>query len=101
MREADIRAFGIMSMSDSMTSGSESSIGAFTDMLRRAERLNGFLPPWWSKEKEKECIELSEEALGVPQDKTDIQRTWNDEFMPMKLRGLFQPLSPLAGMMGF
>lgn len=55
-------------------------------MVRRAKRIPGLLPPWWNEQKEEECIRKNREALQCAQEKSDIQASWKDNMMPMKLR---------------
>lgn len=74
------------SMNGTIYAGEPSSEPAFRAMLRRMKK--GFLPDWWSADKEEECVSIHAQALTHAQEKADIQETWSDPMMPMKLRML-------------
>lgn len=86
MRQEDIYTFEGDTMPGTIYNGEYSSEMAFRDMLRRAKQVRGLLPPWWSSEKEEECIRNNEVALQSAREKSDIQESWQDNMMPMKLR---------------
>lgn len=86
MRQEDTYTFEGDTMPGTIYNGEYSSEMAFRDMLRRAKQVRGLLPPWWSSEKEEECIRNNEVALQSAREKSDIQESWQDNMMPMKLR---------------
>lgn len=86
MRQEDKYTFLGDTMPGTIYNGGSSSIPAFRAMLRRAESIEGFLPPWWTVDKEAECIRKHGAALAEAQEKSDIQEAWGDQWMPMKLR---------------
>lgn len=86
MRQEDKYKFEGDTMPGTIYDGESSSEMAFRDMLRRAKQVRGLLPPWWSSEKEEECIRNNEAALQSARKKSDIQESWQDNMMPMKLR---------------
>lgn len=67
-----------------------SSVRAFKQFLRKAKWVPGFLPPWWTEEKETACVQygMNDAHLNLKyaQEKHDIQKQWKDPQMPMKLR---------------
>lgn len=73
-------------MTGTIYDGFSSSEPALRDMLQRAKRVQGLLPPWWSDLKEEECIRENRQNLKRAQEKSDIQDHWKDPTMPMKLR---------------
>jgi splicing suppressor protein 51 len=88
---------------------------AFREFIRKAKAVSGLLPPWWDDKSLKECISYSRKStdfsLRSAQEKHDIQETWGDRNMPMKLRmvaervygytpGGFESDAMLASMMG-
>ena len=92
-----------------------SSEKAFRTFIRKAKAVPGLLPPWWNDKSLNECLEYSRKSsdfsLCSAQEKHDIQETWSDDRMPMKLRmvaervygytpGGFKSDSMLAQMMG-
>ena len=92
-----------------------SSEKAFRTFIRKAKVVPGLLPPWWNDKSLNECLEYSRKSsdfsLCSAQEKHDIQETWSDDRMPMKLRmvaervygytpGGFKSDSMLAQMMG-
>ncbi|KAI5358650.1 hypothetical protein Slin14017_G109330 [Septoria linicola] len=88
MRQEDMYTHQGDTMPGTIYNGSSSSETAFRLMLRRAKQINDFLPAWWSDEKEEACVSTHREDLTAAQEKSDIQETWNDPTMPMKLRFL-------------
>jgi hypothetical protein len=67
-----------------------SSEAAFRTFIRKARSFVGLLPPWWKDSSVDECIEYSRRSLGfslaASQGKNDVNRTWADYRMSMKLR---------------
>lgn len=65
---------------------------AFREMLTKAKLVDGLLPPWWNDEKAEDCVQYGLRngpfSLAGAQEKSDIQETWGDNRMPMKLRML-------------
>ncbi|EME80475.1 uncharacterized protein MYCFIDRAFT_156218 [Pseudocercospora fijiensis CIRAD86] len=88
MRQEDTYTFEGDTMSGTIYNGESSSEPAFRDMIRRAKNKAGFLPPWWTDSKLEECVRLNKQALQCAQEKSDIQESWGDNTMPMKLRML-------------
>lgn len=92
-----------------------SSEKAFRAFIRKAKAVDGLLPSWWNDKSLNECLEYSrkssEFSLHSTQGKHEIQETWSDDHMPMKLRmvaecvygytpGGFKSDDMLAQMMG-
>ncbi|KXT07876.1 hypothetical protein AC579_5155 [Pseudocercospora musae] len=88
MRQEDTYTFEGDTMSGTIYNGQSSSEPAFRHMIHRAKNKAGFLPPWWNDSKLEECIRLNRQALRCAQEKSDIQESWSDNLMPMKLRML-------------
>jgi splicing suppressor protein 51 len=95
MRQEDMYTFHADTMTGTIYNGEASSVLAFRDFIKKAKEIHGFLPPWWTDAKLKECIRLSRSgelkddfSLSGAQEKSDIQETWADTQMPMKLRML-------------
>ena len=88
MRQEDTYTFEGDTMSGTIYNGESSSESAFRHMIRRAKNKTGFLPPWWNDSKLEECIRLNRQLLQCAQEKSDIQESWGDNTMPMKLRML-------------
>ena len=86
MRQEDAYNFDCHHMPGTIYNEEPSSEPAFREMIRRAKAVNGLLPPWWSDEKEEECIRLNRANLGFAAEKHDIQQEHGDSMMPMKLR---------------
>jgi splicing suppressor protein 51 len=90
LRQEDVYKFEGDTMNGTIYNEERSSKRAFRAFLRKASRVEGLLPPWWSDEKQAECIRYgmtsSEFSLECAQEKSDIQETWGDTQMPMKLR---------------
>jgi splicing suppressor protein 51 len=67
-----------------------SSEKAFRSFIGKAKKVSGFLPPWWDDNSLKRCLGYSRNSadfsLRHAQEKHDIQETWSDNQMPMKLR---------------
>lgn len=92
-----------------------SSEKAFRDFIGKAKAVPGLLPSWWDNKSLKQCLTYARKStdfsLRSAQEKHDIQETWGDDKMPMKLRmvaehvygytpGGFKSDSMLAQMMG-
>jgi splicing suppressor protein 51 len=66
----------------------------FRRFLDLAEKREGLLPPWWNKEKRKECVRLATVPnsswgnINHAVEKSDIQEHYGDNMMPMQLRVL-------------
>lgn len=92
MRQEDEYTIDANNMTGTIYSGEPTSEPAFRTFISKAEAVPGFLPPWWSKDKLEECIRYSlnsqDFSLAHAEEKSDIQKTWNDNTMPMKLRML-------------
>lgn len=77
---------------NSIYDGKASSIVPFGKFLRYAFKRDGLLPPWFSKEKGKECeiFEMSDEwsDLRACVEKQDLIDHYGDRMMPMQLRML-------------
>jgi len=70
--------------------GDASSEPAFREFIRKAQAVPGLLPPWWKETSTDDCIEYARNSPGFSlqsaQEKSDIQKKWGDDRMPMKLR---------------
>ncbi|KAI9729310.1 MAG: hypothetical protein M1834_006981 [Cirrosporium novae-zelandiae] len=71
----------------------EGPLEDFQMFLNLAERREGILPEWWSKEKRMECERLGNtsrgwSSLNCAVEKSDIQEHYSDNLMPMTLRML-------------
>lgn len=92
-----------------------SSEKAFRAFICKAKAVDGLLPSWWNDKSLDECLgysrKSSEFSLRSARGKHDIQETWSDDRMPMKLRmvaervygytpGGFKSDDMLAQMMG-
>jgi splicing suppressor protein 51 len=90
MRQEDVYALEGDTMAGTIYSQEPSSVRALKQFLRKAKWIPRFFPPWWTEEKEKACIEYgmndSHFSLECAQEKNDIQKTWKNPQMPMKLR---------------
>ena len=70
------------------------SVPAFRTFIRKAARKNPtILPPWWTEEKTEACVAYGlrtdhDHSLKHAVEKSDVQRIWADDKMPMKLRML-------------
>ncbi|SMQ52660.1 unnamed protein product [Zymoseptoria tritici ST99CH_1A5] len=92
MRQEDMYSFHGDTMPGTIYDGSSTSIPAFRQFIRKAQAVEGFLPPWWTDAKLEQCIRFSKDeggfSLAGAQEKSDIQETWKDTQMPMKVRML-------------
>ncbi|OQO08807.1 hypothetical protein B0A48_05697 [Cryoendolithus antarcticus] len=75
MRQEDVRHFKGEGMKGSIYGGEKTLTIAFGHFLGKAEEVKGLLPPWWTTTNVFQC---------------QIQETWEDSYMPMKLRMLAQ-----------
>lgn len=71
--------------------GGDSPVPVFRKFLNLAEKRQGLLPSWWSKEKREECERLAMGGdtwadISCAVEKSDIQEHYGDGMMPMKLR---------------
>jgi splicing suppressor protein 51 len=77
-------------MSGTIYNQEPSSEKAFRTFIGKAKAVSGFLPPWWDENSLKRCLDYSRNSadfsLRHAQEKHDIQETWGDNQMPMKLR---------------
>lgn len=90
MRQEDEYNLGGETMTGTIYNMEPSSEKAFKTFIRKAKAVSGLLPPWWTDESLKQCLEYSRKSSGFSlchaQEKHDIQETWGDDKMPMKLR---------------
>lgn len=67
-----------------------SSENAFRDFICKAQTVSGLLPPWWNEKSLEDCLTYSREtsafSLRSAQNKHEIQKTWGDDRMHLKLR---------------
>jgi splicing suppressor protein 51 len=90
MRQEDMYALDGDTMCGTIYNMERSSEKAFRVFIRKAQAVEGLLPPWWTKSTVKDCIVYSrgnsDFSLAGAQEKHDIQEQWKDVNMPMKLR---------------
>jgi splicing suppressor protein 51 len=90
MRQEDMYALDGDTMRGTIYNMERSSEKAFRVFIRKAQAVKGLLPPWWSMSSVHQCIFYSrgnsDFSLAGAQEKHDIQETWKDVNMPMKLR---------------
>jgi splicing suppressor protein 51 len=90
MRQEDMYALNGDTMPGTIYNMERSSERAFRIFIRKAQAIEGLLPPWWTKSWVDECITYSRThsdfSLAGAQEKHDIQETWKDVNMPTKLR---------------
>lgn len=90
MRQEDMYSIEQEHMDGSIYDEEPTSEGAFRIFIRKAAKVDGLLPPWWTSEKLDECVRYSlasaDYSLAHAQEKHDIQKQWGDDKMPMKLR---------------
>ena len=92
MRQQDELNFDRVCMPGSIHARNEpSSERAFRDFILKAQGVPGYLPTWWKGEISTDaCVEYAQSnaafSLAVAQEKQDIQRTWDEDRMPMMLR---------------
>jgi splicing suppressor protein 51 len=96
MRQEDMYALDGDTMRGTIYNMERSSEKAFRVFIRKAQAVEGLLPPWWTKSTVNECITYSrgssDFSLECAQEKHDIQETWKDFHMPMKLRMVTEPV---------
>lgn len=77
-------------MTGSIYNQEPNSEPAFRTLIRKAKAVPGLLPPWWDSQSLEKCLTYSRKteqfSLACAQEKHDIQETWGDNNMPMKLR---------------
>lgn len=92
MRQEDEYALEGETMTGSIYNQERTSEKAFRTFISKAKAVPGLLPLWWTDESLKKCIDYSlgstKFSLANAQEKSDIQETWKDDKMPMKLRML-------------
>lgn len=94
MRQEDMYAFDQIHMLGSIYDPpAATSEVAFRNFMTMAKDTPGFLPSDWNDAATEECVqfglrETSDYYLGHAVEKHDIQKTWKDDQMPMKLRML-------------
>jgi splicing suppressor protein 51 len=90
MRQADEYKFDGKAMPGTIYNQEPSSEKAFRELIRKAKAIPGLLPPWWDDKSLGQCLEYSCKSsafsLRCAQEKHDVQETWGDDRMPMKLR---------------
>lgn len=63
---------------------------AFRTLIKKAKAVPGLLLPWWDASSLQKCLSYARTSadfsLASAQEKHDIQETWSDNHMPMKLR---------------
>jgi len=90
MRQQDELSIDGTRMPGSIYANEPSSEKAFREFIRKAHAVPGYLPPWWKEETVDDAIKYARNSTGfslaIAQEKQDIQKTWGDDRMPMKLR---------------
>jgi splicing suppressor protein 51 len=90
MRQEDEYALDGEHMSGTIYNQEPNSEKAFRTFIRKAKAVSGILPPWWDHKSLEKCLSYSRNSadfsLKHAQEKHDIQETWADKMMPMKLR---------------
>ena len=90
LRQEDESRFEGKAMVGTIYNLEPSSEKAFRNFISKAKAVSGILPPWWDDNSLEQCLEYSRKSsdfsLRSAQEKHDIQKTWADERMPMKLR---------------
>ncbi|KAK4539517.1 hypothetical protein LTR36_010862 [Oleoguttula mirabilis] len=71
----------------------EDPVPHFRRFLRKAEKKEGVLPPWWTLEKKTACVRKGNTSnewscLHAAVEKSDIQEHYHDNTMPTQLRML-------------
>jgi hypothetical protein len=63
---------------------------AFRSFIYKAHAVSGLLPPWWNDKSLEDCLAYSREIPGFSlrsaKNKLDIQGTWSDDRVHLKLR---------------
>lgn len=92
MRQEDEYTLNDELMSGTIYNQEPSSENAFRTLIRKAKAVPGLLPPWWDERSTGKCLDYARDSaqfsLAHAQEKHDIQETWGDTKMPMKLRML-------------
>ena len=90
MRQQDELNFDGVRMPGSIHDNEASSEKAFREFILKAQAVLGYLPVWWKETSADACVEYARNStafsLAVAQEKKDVQKTWDDDRMPMKLR---------------
>jgi hypothetical protein len=90
MRQEDEHALEGELMSGTIYNQEPNSEKAFRTFIRKATAVSGLLPPWWDDKSLAKCLSYSRDSadfsLKHTEEKHDIQKTWADQTMPMKLR---------------
>ncbi|KAF4448103.1 hypothetical protein F53441_8419 [Fusarium austroafricanum] len=78
---------------DSLYGGASDGLKGFQRFLRKASTRRGFLPPWWTPEKQKECEEFGMDSaqwqnLRNKTSKQEVIDHYGDPRFPMQLRML-------------
>ena len=90
MRQEDEYSLGGDTMIGTIYNLEPTSEKAFRTLIRKAKAVSGLLPPWWDQGSLDKCLSYARKSadfsLASAQEKHDIQETWADNYMPMKLR---------------
>jgi hypothetical protein len=90
MCQQDEYNFDGVRMPGSIHANEPSSEKAFRDFILKAQAVPEYLPAWWKETSTDACVEYARNSpafsLAVAQSKQDVQKTWDDDRMPMKLR---------------
>ena len=90
MRQEDAYKLGGENMVGTIYKREPSSEKAFRSFIGKAKAVSRLLPPWWNDNSLEQCLEYSRKSsdfsLRHAEEKHDIQKTWGDDKMPMKLR---------------
>lgn len=90
MHQEDEYCFEGNHMPGSIYDQEPSSEEAFREFIRKAQAVPEYLPPWWKETSVDDCIAYARNSTGfslaAAQENQDIQKTWGDDRMPMKLR---------------
>ncbi|OQO07731.1 hypothetical protein B0A48_07428 [Cryoendolithus antarcticus] len=102
LAQEDFYKFSSVNLEGSIFAGSSSSEPAFRTFIASAKSCPNLLPPWWTDAKLEECIQYPRREqedkrnknfdLRYAQEKSDIQETYGDNSMPMKLRMLAEKI---------
>lgn len=96
LRQEDEWSFDGIALAGTICTGANTSEQGFRNFILKAKDVPGFLPPVWTDESLEKCIDYSRRStkfsLAMSQKKHDIQKTWKDESMPMKLRMMAEPV---------
>lgn len=90
MRQDDEYKHDGKNMSGTIYNLEPTSEKAFCTLVHKAWAVPGLLPPWWNDASLQKCLSYAHGSpgfsLAAVQEKHDIQETWADDHMPMKLR---------------